>query len=213
MCTHVYSSTQAYSAMRQKTPAQSDWSVIRARAHKVHALYKPRALVLLLHRIALAMRLISAIALLVFAYHARAQNEDECPQITKEILTTTDEFTESTLVVQAFNPGINPKDPFIVVDDIHIVCQAVGERRDTYRSVSVLVRQNCSGFLCPANQPNINGVVQYDFECSFGKWTARDTNIVDDDPEADFNTELREDCGLCSERTVGAEPITHCRSK
>ena len=158
------------------------------------------------------MRLLSAIALLAFACHARAQT-NECPQITKEILTTTDESTGSTLVVQAFNPAINPSDPFILVDDIHIVCQAVGETRDTYRSVSVLVRQNCSGFLCPANQPNFNAVIQYDFDCFFGKWRAMDTNVVDSDPEADFDTALRENCGVCSENTVGAEPITHCRRK
>ena len=205
---HFYYSAATRYALKRLAPSfeQSDWAIIRARADKAH--YINRAHLYYLHRIALAMRLISAITLLVFAYHARAQNDDECPQITKEILTTTDEFTGSTLVVQAFNPGINPQDPFIIVHDIHIVCQAVGERRDTYRSVSVLVRQNCSGHLCPAND-----VVQYDFECSFGKWTARDTNIVDDEPEADFDTELREDCGVCSRTTVGAEPITHCRSK
>ena len=164
------------------------------------------------------MRLLSATVLLALACYPRAGSQPvECPKLTKDILIETDESTGRSLIIEAYNRNLFPTNPFILVDDIHIVCEAVGSKRDTYRFVSVVVRQNCSGVLCPSSQRDTSALVQYDFQCSSsGEWMSTvfmSNDIREDDPVADFDTELRESCGLCYGRAVGADPVTHCRRK
>ena len=156
--------------------------------------------------------------LLLFVYHVRAQTR-ECPPMTRDILLSTDNARQSNLLVQTYNPSVNPIDPFIVVEegDINIVCQAVASKRNTYRYVSVVVRQVCNGFICSAGTDEVSMIVQYDFECSLNnEWipeTLGSMFIREEDPEADLDTELEERCGVCARQLPGADPVTHCRGK
>ena len=160
--------------------------------------------------------LLQIVALLLFAYHASAQIR-ECPPMSLEVLQSTDNSRRSTLLVQTYNTNVNPTDPFIVVEEINIVCEAAASKRDTYRYASVVVRQICSGFVCPEATRDISTVVQYDFECSIiNQWIPEalgSTSIRDDDPEADLDTEPAERCAVCAILAAGADSVTHCRGK
>ena len=120
--------------------------------------------------------------------------------------------------MQTYTLNVAPNDPFIRVDDFHIVCEASASKRGTFRFVSVVVRQTCSGRVCPVNE-GVSSLVQYDFECSEqNEWVGSvydDTgdDIREDVPEADFDTELRHNCSTCGRNVIGAEPVTHCRRK
>ena len=160
--------------------------------------------------------LLQIVALLLFAYHASAQIR-ECPPMSFEVLQSTDNSRRSTLLVQTYNTNVDPTDPFIVVEEINIVCEAAASKRDTYRYASVVVRQICSGFACPEATRDISTVVQYDFECSISnQWIPEalgSTSIRDDDPKADLDTEPAERCAVCAMQAAGADPVTHCRGK
>ena len=159
-------------------------------------------------------RLLSSIVLLAVAVY-RVQATGECSLITEDDLLSTDNDFLSTLLVQTYNDNVGPTNPFVELHDIHIVCKAAGTRRDTYRFVSVLVRQTCIGELCPMGHNSVDRVVQYDFQCSdFNEWVPETFNfdtVREDDPEATFDTAARSNCGACAGFLTAADPVTHCR--
>ena len=165
------------------------------------------------------MRFILSIALLLSVYH-NVEAQDgvrECPRITLQDLESRENSLRSSILVQTYNTNVNPTDPFIVVEDMHIVCEAVGTKRDTYRYVSVVVRQKCSGFNCPVDTRDVSTMVQYDFECSItNEWIAEafgSRSIREDNPEANLDTESLRTCSACARTLAGADPVTHCRRK
>ena len=170
--------------------------------------------------ISFAMRSWLSIAILLLSvyHHVRAQGVWECARITMQDLTSSDNSRQSSILVQTYNPNFNALNPFIIVDDIHIVCESPGATRDTYRYVSVIVSQTCSGSLCNMEEDVLTDV-QYDFECSTSnEWIAesfgRDgADIRKDNPEADFDTERLSNCSGCGAALAGADSETHCRRK
>ena len=163
---------------------------------------------------------LSIAVLLLSVYHARAAQGGvrECKRITIQDLRSRNNFLQSSILVQTYNPNVNPTNPFIVVNDMHIVCEAHAATRDRYRYVSVVVSQTCSGSLC-TTEADVLTDVQYDFECSTSnEWIAesfgRDMeHIREDDPEADFDTEPLYNCSACAADLSGADSVTHCLRK
>ena len=151
--------------------------------------------------------------------HLHAQGVRECERLTLEDLTSTDNSQRSSILVQVYNTGIGARNPFIQVEDMHIVCEVAGAKRDTYRAVSVIVRHSCVGLLCPPETRDKTADVQYDFECStINEWIARASgqegeHIRELNPEADFDTEPVYNCSACARAVAGADPVTHCRRK
>ena len=165
-------------------------------------------------------RFLSSFILLCFlaaSCRVRAQGTRECARLTKEDLISTNNPRQSSILVQTYNTNVNPTDPFIIVEDMHIVCEAVGTTRDTFRYVSVVVRQICIGLRCPVEQRDVSVEVQYDFECATNNvWipeTLGSISVREDDPQANFDTETRCDCSACARTVSGADPVTHCRRK
>lgn len=163
------------------------------------------------------MRLLLSALLFLLAYYVRAQGVRECARLTIEDLRSTDNPRQSNLLVQTYTTSTNPTDPFIEVEDMHIVCEAVGTKRDTFRFVSVVVRQKCSGLICPGEVRGVYIDVQYNFECAIdNKWipeTFGSTNIREEEPQADFDTEPMSSCSACARALSGADAVTHCRRK
>lgn len=155
------------------------------------------------------MHFLSSVILLLFAYHAQAQSG--CAMITEEDLSTEG----GGLLVNTYNPNLNPKNPIIILEDFTVVCLAAASKRDTYRYVSVVVRQICLKSLCPDDQRNRSKLVQYDFQCdSNNEWsTVAFGGVRDDNPTADLETELRTSCSACSKELPGSDAVTHCRRK
>ena len=167
---------------------------------------------------------VSNLLLLLFlastSWRVRAQGIRECARITMDDLISTENPRQSSILVQTYTTNFNPSDLITIdVEDMHIVCEAVGTTRDTFRYVSVVVRQICSGQLCPEETRGASAVVQYDFECSSSNTWIPETlsikNVRFESPEreADFDTETRRDCGACGGRLTGVDPVTHCRGK
>lgn len=103
----------------------------------------------------------------------------------------------------------------IEISILHPVCLAVGNSRDTYRSVSIWVRYECSGNdICP------DGVVeeQFESECDNGEWS----HIVQNDahntrtenPKASYATTTTRNCFRClspdKPSAFDSDPTTHC---
>ena len=152
------------------------------------------------------------------SWHVRAQGLRECTRITREDLISTANPRQSSILVQTYTTNVSPSDLITIdVEDMHIVCEAVGTTRDTFRYVSVVVRQICNGQLCREETRGASAVVQYDFECSTSNTWIPETlsikNVRFESPEreADFDTETRRDCGACGGRLTGVDTVTHCR--
>lgn len=154
------------------------------------------------------MYFLPCIVVLLFAYYAQAQTG--CAMITQEDLS-------GGLLVKTYNSNLNPKNPIIVVEDFSVVCVAAASKRDTYRYISVVVRQICLQSLCPEDQRDRSSLVQYDFQCdSNDKWSTTvlgNNEIRDDNPTADLETDLRTNCSVCSRTFDGVDSVTHCRRK
>lgn len=161
------------------------------------------------------MHFLSSIIVLLVANYAQAQGE--CAMITKEDLLSADGPTGSGLLVRTYNTNLNPTNPFIQVEDFTAVCLAAASKRDTYRYVSIVVKQICKGTLCPGDQRDQSKLVQYDFECdSDNQWSTNvfgSTNVRNDNPAANLETQLRTNCSGCSRLVSGADLVTHCRRK
>ena len=79
----------------------------------------------------------------------------------------------------------------------------------------MLVNYTCNGSsLCPSS-----AVEQFDFGCSSsGEWTRVQFftagNARDENPLADFTTDLRTDCRICSTQNPNNyDNVTHCQGK
>ena len=161
------------------------------------------------------MRLLATVVFLTFTY---GQAQSQCPMITEEILLSTDRPTRSNLLVQTYDPNANPTTTIIQLQEFNIVCLAAASKRDMYRFASVVVKQVCSGNLCPIEQRGVSALVQYDFECSstINQWTPMTfggRDVREDNPTADLETELRTNCSACSKEFSGGDPVTHCLRK
>lgn len=158
--------------------------------------------------VTITMHFLPSIIVFLFAYYAQAQGG--CAMITEEDLS-------GGLLVKTYNSNLNPENPIILVEEFSVVCLAAASKRDTYRYISIVVRQICLLSLCPEDQRDRSSLVQYDFECdSTDKWSTKvfgDTNIRDDNPAADLETELRTNCSACWRLLPGIDSVTHCRRK
>lgn len=150
-----------------------------------------------------------AIYALALVTAAAAQTSD-C-----ELSTLFDGETLEKLIVDAVLGGDSPQASVATVLRNHTVCLSVGNRRGTFRSISVLVDYTCVGSgLCPSRATE-----QFDFGCNYGRWTASQLTIHDyirdSNPLATFDTDLRTDCVLCfRERPETVEEfdnVTHCQ--
>ena len=145
----------------------------------------------------------------------------DCPLFNVSELGATDMLTQGGLIGAALAAASgDPTMPVSVqVHDSNIVCLSSGRTRDTFRTVSVVVRYTCNG--APSECTTGNSILsQFDFECVAGpRWTASvggsASNIITTPPNGTLSTTLRTDCGVCiSPARSGFATITnneqHC---
>jgi len=129
--------------------------------------------------------------------------------------------TLETEMSEAIITGDSPSTPTITVLRNHTVCLSVGPTRGKFSSISLVIEYTCTGnVFCPSGQ----AVEQYDFGCNnMGEWFFGQFSNFDDgreeNPEANFTTTLRTDCGACfpvHPDTVNPptiDPVTHCHGR
>ncbi len=138
--------------------------------------------------------------------------------------TLSSEGILATAVVPV-NDGSDP--PMVQVLDFQLVCEVAGARRDTVGGVSVVVTYMCMGPLCRAGTGASDVITlteQFNFECTINDasqdLTARESVLVaagnaprDENPLANLNTPLADQCSQCVDPTVAAAAnnVTHCR--
>ena len=115
--------------------------------------------------------------------------------------------------------GDTPSPPTITVLRNHTVCLSVGPTIDKFSSISLLIEYTCTGSaFCPSGQ----AVEQFDFGCNnqgewiFGQFSNFDAGR-EQNPEANFDTTLRMDCGVCFSEPQSPDdppdPVTHCHGR
>ena len=133
----------------------------------------------------------------------------------------SDLFNGGTLETQmstAITEGDTPS-PTITVLRNHTVCLSVGPTRDKFSSISLVIEYTCTGnAFCPSGQ----AVEQFDFGCNnqgewiFGQFSNFDAG-QEQNPEANFDTTLRMDCGVCFSVSQSPDnppdPVTHCHGR
>lgn len=120
------------------------------------------------------------------------------------------------LITLSLFAGDSPVRKKVEVFHMNIVCETISSRRDTYRYTSVV-----------ANYTANSGPVktsQFEYACDKITWThvvfTDSAGTVTTPPDANFNTLLRSDCGLCmTARRAAGLPINitiddnHCACK
>lgn len=154
-----------------------------------------------------------AVVFLAFANYAQGM----CGMITKDdLLESPDGGITGGLLLRTYNTNRNAVNPSIRLKKFTVVCLAAGVKRNTYRYVSIVAEQECGGSLCPEGHRDEAKLVQYDFECDphTNSWSidvlGSTSNVRDDDPTADLDTELRTNCSACARKIADSDPINHC---
>ncbi len=129
--------------------------------------------------------------------------------------------------VAPVNDGSDP--PMVQVLDFQLVCEVAGARRDTVGGVSVVVTYMCMGTVCQAGTDAATIITlteQFNFDCTSNEasqdLTSRESVLVaagtaprDENPLANRNTPLSDQCSQCVNPSVAAaaNEVTHCRGK
>ena len=134
-----------------------------------------------------------------------------CPMLRESQLgnattLSTEGLLVDTLRSQPENAGLS-----LQILESHIVCLGQGRIRNTYHSVSVVVRY--FGSLSRSVQ-----AVQVDYQCIGGEWGYDTDPSITNNPVGTQSTALRTDCSLCikpdlSPDGVAASAEEHCICK
>lgn len=136
-----------------------------------------------------------------------------CQRITGNDLGSSDTPSVSGLIARSFRDsgGDNLEFPLVQLLSFHVVCEAAGSQRDTYRLVSLIANYTYN------SQPRFS---QFDYECtSENVWgtvvLGSNTHTITTPPDASYSTRPRQDCVFCvsSSRFSSSDPTTHCLCK
>ena len=139
----------------------------------------------------------------------------QCQRITGSDLGSSNSPSQSGLIAQSFVAvgGDNVAAPFIQILAFHIVCEAAGNQRNTYRYASLIANYTSN------SQAALS---QFDYQCtSSGVWGSNvagsSVGVITSPPDADFTTRLRQDCGICvnpvRSQFGNTDFVTHCLRK
>ena len=133
----------------------------------------------------------------------------QCAMLQESQLGNTTALSTEGLLAEALVISGGDADlPSVQILDHNFVCLAQGRVRDTFRSVSVVVKYKKSD--------DVELEVQIDFRCTEEEWVVNTNAVgVTHNPEANLTTPLRTDCFFCSSDPLHFDfsPTEHCLSK
>ena len=124
-----------------------------------------------------------------------------------------DELSSERAIALSFDPLPIPR---VRILEFAVVCLSTGLARNTFSSISVIVRYECEGTSCGSVEA-VNRTDQFDFDCTteggiLPPTLEGDISIRTPDPNGTLQTALDEKCGRCY-NGPGVDPFTHCAGK
>ncbi len=137
----------------------------------------------------------------------------DCPEFQPSNLGNTTAPSSVGLLADMLrvSAGDTDSNPSVQIREVNVVCLVQGTVRDTYRSVSLVVR-----YLRASDSMEV--IAQMEYQCMSGVWEFQGSAVVTDDPLANFTTPVETDCILCIVQSAApplavVTEVEHCLSK
>ena len=152
----------------------------------------------------LVLRVLWALLMLVPLACSQSSN---CPLLLDSQLGDTSNTSTEGLLAEALREESGGDDVSLQILETQTVCLSQGTVKDTYHSVSVVVRYRESG--------GMEEEVQVEYQCTDGEWGFGNQSSVTLEPVGNLSTALRTDCSLCIKPNISAESTAeeHCVCK
>lgn len=134
----------------------------------------------------------------------------DCSMLQESQLGNASALSTEGLLAAALKDQFGDVNVSLQILEANTVCLGQGSVRDTYHSVSVVVRYS------EAN--DTEQLVQVEYQCTDGEWGFGNESSVTTIPEGNVTTALRTDCSLCTVPDLSPDEVEvseeeHCLRK